>query len=220
MKRELFVKICGMREAENIRDVEALGPSWMGFICWSSSPRCTATPPEVMPERAERVGVFVNPTVPFVVQQVQAFGFGRVQLHGHETPAFCRELRTALQTRIRRPVHLLKAFSVATVADLRETQAYAALCDHFLFDTKCASVGGSGRTFDWQLLQAYDGNTPFLLSGGIGPESLDDLRAFHHPRWAGIDLNSRFETAPGHKDVERLRRFLDALTESFIIRHS
>ena len=107
---------------------------------------------------------------------------------------------------------LVKAFHLAETEDLRRTEPYEGLCDFFLFEPLTCLPGGSGKTFDWQLLHSYEGRTPFLLSGGIGPDSTEALRRFRHPRWAGIDLNSRFELAPGLKDVERLGQFLQALT--------
>lgn len=102
---------------------------------------------------------------------------------------------------------IIKAFSVSEAQDIGKTKQYEGLCDYFLFDTKCSTVGGSGQQFDWNILQAYSGKAPFLLSGGIGPESLDMLKTFHHPKWLGIDLNSRFETMPGIKNITQLTKF-------------
>ena len=98
-------------------------------------------------------------------------------------------------------------------ADLAATIAYEGRVDYFLFDTRCASYGGSGQAFDWSLLERYEGETPFLLSGGLRPESLDAIKAFHHPRLAGIDLNSGFESAPGIKDDQLLRTFIKQLKQ-------
>ena len=112
---------------------------------------------------------------------------------------------------IRHSLKVIKAFSISKPDDLLQTKAYEGVADLFLFDTPTESYGGSGKKFDWQMLQAYDGHTPFLLSGGIGPEDIDRIRTFEHPHCIGIDLNSRFETAPGIKDVEGLRRFTEKL---------
>lgn len=210
MKTDFIIKVCGMKEPENICEVEALGVSWLGFICWERSPRAVSTPPAFLPERAKRVGVFVNPTMRFVLQKVEDFRLDYVQLHGQEPTSLCRTLRENLR-RFPHPVGIIKAFSVSAPADLDRSAAYETLCDYLLFDTRCPTVGGSGQTFDWSILQHYRGQTPFLLSGGIGPESIPALRAFSHPAWAGIDLNSRFETAPGHKDTALLRTFLNEL---------
>ncbi len=204
-KRDMLVKVCGMREAENIAGVEALGIDLMGFICWSKSPRALTEVPKHLPAACRRVGVFVNASVQEIVEQVGALGFNAIQLHGNETPDFCRELRglPALQG-----VELFKAFRIAEAKDLEACDAYADSCSLYVFDTKCACYGGSGEQFDWSVLEQYHTNVPFLLSGGIGPESVEALAAFRHPMWRGVDLNSRFETAPGHKDIEKLREFI------------
>ncbi len=202
MKR---IKVCGMREAENIAEVEALGIDFMGFICWSKSPRALTEVPAYLPCGCERVGVFVNASTQEIVERVGALGLHAIQLHGHETPEFCRELRAlpALQG-----VKLFKAFQIAEAKDLEACGAYGDSCSLFIFDAKCACYGGSGKQFDWSVLEQYDAEVPFLLSGGIGPESIEALEAFHHPMWQGVDLNSRFETTPGHKNAELLREFI------------
>ena len=96
----------------------------------------------------------------------------------------------------------------ATEEDLEATKPYEGLVDYFLFDTKGKSVGGNGEKFDWTVLDAYQGDTPFLLSGGIGPDDAERVKAFHHPKCIGIDLNSRFETAPAIKDINKLKEFI------------
>jgi phosphoribosylanthranilate isomerase len=200
----MIVKVCGMREAENIRAVEALGVDWMGFIFWEHSSRCVSQRPAYLPTRAKRVGVFVDAPLDVVCQHVEAFGLDVVQLHGSESPAYLHDLRKALAG----AVLIVKAFSIATRDDLLQTSLYEGLADYFLFDTKAQLVGGNGRKFDWSVLAHYDGSTPFLLSGGIGPDDASHLSAFSHPRLAGIDLNSRFEAAPALKNVELLKQFL------------
>ncbi len=200
----MIVKVCGMREAENIRAVEALGVDWMGFIFWEHSSRCVSQRPTYLPEKAKRVGVFVDESLDVVCQHVEAFGLDVVQLHGSESPTYLRDLRSSCDARLL----IVKAFSIATRDDLLQTSLYEGLADFFLFDTKAQLVGGNGRKFDWSVLAHYDGSTPFLLSGGIGPDDASRLSAFSHPRLAGIDLNSRFETAPALKNVEFLKQFL------------
>lgn len=200
----MIVKVCGMREAENIRAVEALGVDWMGFIFWEHSSRCVSQRPAYLPTRAKRVGVFVDESLDVVCQHVEAFGLDVVQLHGSESPAYLRDLRSSCDARLL----IVKAFSIATRDDLLLTSLYEGLADYFLFDTKAQLVGGNGRKFDWSVLAHYDGSTPFLLSGGIGPDDASRLSAFSHPRLAGIDLNSRFEISPALKNVELLKQFL------------
>lgn len=200
-------KVCGMRDPDNIRAVEQLGIDWMGFIFWPGSSRYVSEPPAYLPTQAQRVGVFVDATLEDIRAHVRDYGLQLVQLHGHESPAFCRSLRSVCGDTIA----TIKAFSIATAADLEATQAYEGTVDYFLFDTRSPLPGGSGQQFDWSILDAYDGTTPFLLSGGIGPDDLDRLRAFHHPRLLGFDLNSRFESAPALKDLSLLTPFLKAL---------
>ncbi|MBR0268610.1 MAG: phosphoribosylanthranilate isomerase [Prevotella sp.] len=200
----MIVKVCGMREAENIRAVEALGVDWMGFIFWEHSSRCVSQRPAYLPTRAKRVGVFVDAPLDVVCQHVETFGLDVVQLHGSESPAYLHNLRNALAG----AVLIVKAFSIATRDDLLQTSLYEGLADFFLFDTKAQLVGGNGRKFDWTVLAHYVGSTPFLLSGGIGPDDASRLSAFSHPRLAGIDLNSRFEISPALKNVELLKQFL------------
>ena len=200
----MIVKVCGMREAENIRAVEALGVDWMGFIFWEHSSRCVSQRPTYLPEKAKRVGVFVDESLDVVCQHVEAFGLDVVQLHGSESPTYLRDLRSSCDARLL----IVKAFSIATRDDLLQTSLYEGLADYFLFDTKAQLVGGNGRKFDWSVLAHYDGSTPFLLSGGIGPDDASRLSAFSHPRLAGIDLNSRFEISPALKNVELLKQFL------------
>ena len=200
----MIVKVCGMREPDNIRAVEQLGADWLGFIFWPKSSRYVAAVPDYLPLKAKRVGVFVDAPVDCVLQHVEVYGLHFVQLHGHETPQYVQELRSRCN------VGLIKAISVSSQADVMVSKDYEGLVDYFLFDTKCKTVGGSGEHFDWSVLTAYKGNTPFLLSGGIGPGDTARLQAFCHPRCIGIDLNSRFELSPALKDANLLQTFVAA----------
>lgn len=204
-----LIKVCGMRHADNIRQVEALGPDWMGLIFWPRSSRYVDRRPDYLPTRARRVGVFVDQPADEIVRIARDYRLDAIQLHGHETPADLCRLRTALGT----APALIKAFSISTAADLGRTADYDGAADYLLFDTKTPLAGGSGRQFDWRVLDAYHGTTPFLLSGGIGPDDTGRLAAFHHPRCIGIDLNSRFELEPGLKDVEKLKTFIKKIRE-------
>lgn len=206
MKKKLLCKVCGMTQGDNIRAVEQLGVDLMGFIFYSPSPRFVDALPNYLPLRAARVGVFVDQPKEEVLMYADRFGLQAIQLHGHESPDYCRSLRE-------RGLHIIKAFPIATADDLPATAAYEGLCDYYLFDTKALLPGGSGQTFDWSVLESYRGRTPFLLSGGIRPEHASAVRLLQHPLLAGIDLNSRFESAPGVKDVQLLRKFLEELNE-------
>lgn len=195
----MIIKVCGMREAENIREVEALGIDLMGFIFWPKSKRYVAEPPQYLPTQVRKVGVFVDATLEDIRQHIQDYQLDIIQLHGHETQAFAKALKPAV---------IIKAFNIATAEDLTQTKPYEGIVDYFLFDTKAQLPGGSGEQFDWSVLSHYEGTTPFLLSGGIGPDDADCVKAFHHPQCIGIDLNSRFEIAPGIKDINKLREFI------------
>lgn len=212
------IKVCGMRQADNVRCVAALGIDLMGFIFYPRSSRyvlCddaegTITPEELRSqpqEGPERVGVFVDAQTDDILRAVADYGLHYVQLHGHEAPEYCTRLRSGLGTGVK----IIKALSVAGVNDVVHHSAYDTVADLLLFDTKCTTMGGSGRQFDWTMLDAYTGPLPFLLSGGIGPDDADRVLDFRHPRCIGIDLNSKFETAPALKDVEALKKFISTI---------
>ena len=189
-----------MRDADNIREVDALGIDMMGFIFWPKSSRYVSERPAYLPQRARRVGVFVDEDVEQVRRTAADYALDYIQLHGAERPAYVGQLREW---------RIIKAFNIATVHDFAQTKPYEGLVDYFLFDAKGKSVGGNGEKFDWDVLQAYAGGTPFLLSGGIGPDDAERVKAFHHPQCVGIDLNSRFEKEPGLKDIIKLKTFLN-----------
>lgn len=198
-RSELIIKVCGMREEQNISDLEKLDIDWMGMIFWSGSKRYVSRPPSRLPQRVKKVGVFVDASLDDIRQHVSDYQLDIIQLHGHETPAFLEALK---------PLTLIKAFNIADTSDLQNTKVYEGIADYFLFDTKGKIVGGNGEKFDWTVLTAYEGATPFLLSGGIGPGDAQKVKQFHHQKCIGIDLNSRFESAPGLKDIDQLQTFI------------
>ena len=203
----MIIKTCGMRDADNIRAVSELGIDWMGFIFWAPSSRYVSEKPSFLPTRQKRVGVFVDARIEEVKSKADEYALDLIQLHGNESPAFCERLKANSRQQ------LIKAFNIATQEDLEQTSPYEGLVDYFLFDTKAKMVGGNGTQFDWSVLSAYQGNTPFLLSGGIGPDDAEKVRNFHHPQLAGIDLNSRFELSPALKDIEKLKQFITEYNE-------
>ena len=203
----MIIKTCGMRDADNIRAVSELRIDWMGFIFWPPSSRYVSEKPSFLPTRQKRVGVFVDARIEEVRSKADEYALDLIQLHGSESPAFCEWLKANSRQQ------LIKAFNIATQEDLEQTIPYEGLVDYFLFDTKAKMVGGNGTQFDWSVLSAYQGNTPFLLSGGIGPDDAEKVRNFHHPQLAGIDLNSRFELSPALKDIEKLKQFITEYNE-------
>ena len=160
-----------------------------------------------------RVGVFVDDMVQNIVTRVVNYHLDYIQLHGNEPREMCENLRLTLDPDIRPGIKIIKAISVSDASDIQKYKEYVGAVDLFLFDTKCKTVGGSGEQFDWQVLEQYDGETPFLLSGGIGPDDAERVKSFHHPQCIGIDLNSKFEIEPALKDVEKLKDFLEKLRE-------
>lgn len=200
-----LIKVCGMRDAENIREVEALGIDMMGFIFYPKSSRYVSERPKYLPTKCKRVGVFVDATIEDIRQHIADYSLDIIQLHGHESPDFIRQLRALCGDSIA----IIKAFNIATKEDLEATAPYVGLVDYFLFDTKGPSAGGNGEKFDWSVLDAYNGDTPFLLSGGIGPDDAERILDYHHSKCIGIDLNSRFEIEPGIKDIVKIKTFLN-----------
>lgn len=200
-----------MREPKNIRAVSALGIDMMGFIFWEKSPRCVSQLPADMPTECQRVGVFVDEMPQTVVTKVHDFRLDYVQLHGTETAVYIDNLRNTLVPDIAPDIKIIKALSIREADDVKRWREYEGCADLLLFDTKCKTVGGSGEKFDWSVLDAYDGDIPFILSGGIGPDDAERVKAFKHPRCVGIDLNSRFEVAPALKDTDKLSTFIKEL---------
>ncbi|NLT02511.1 MAG: indole-3-glycerol phosphate synthase TrpC [Bacteroidales bacterium] len=226
-----FLKVCGLREPANIQAVADLKPTHLGFIFYPPSPRAVRPEDGVTPallanlkaQGITPVAVVVDEPFDTLLTLLKTYGFDTVQLHGREFPSYCAALKEQGYT-------VIKAFSMESQAPLASTAAipekeailfeslspadYEGTCSYFLFDTKTPGKGGSGQRFDWSQLEAYQGSTGFLLSGGLGPDTVEDLLAFTHPRLAGYDLNSRFELAPGLKDVSSLRTFKNELGRS------
>ena len=202
------VKVCGMRQADNIRALLDLKPAYVGFIFYDKSPRYVGDDLDVtllasFPKTVKKVGVFVNANFDFILTNVRRYGLDFAQLHGNETPEFCRSLGA-------KGVHIIKAFAVGPDFNFGQLNNYKPHCDYFLFDTQGAYYGGNGESFDWQILDRYDNQKPYFLSGGIGPSHAESLAALAQasPALHAIDLNSGFETAPGLKDTALLGQFL------------
>ena len=207
-----------MRDADNIRDISALGVDMIGLIFYPPSPRYVqqfssgaGIIPDYAPDMGKtplRVGVFVDDMPQNIVTRVYNYKLDYIQLHGNEPRETLENLRATIDPDINPNIKIIKAISVSSAEDIKKYKEYVGAADLFLFDTKCKTVGGSGEQFDWQVLQAYDGDVPFILSGGIGPDDAERVKNFHHPKCIGIDLNSKFEIEPALKDVEKLKQFL------------
>ena len=203
------LKVCGMAEADNLAQVAALRPDFLGFIFYPKSGRYVGgrlRPAALaqVPAGTRKVGVFVDAAADEVLARVAEFGLDLVQLHGTETPETCATVRAA-------GVPVIKAFAVGERLDVAALLPYVGSVDYFLFDTQGPQPGGNGRAFDWNVLAAYDLPVPYFMAGGLEPGHAAALRNLQLPGLFALDLNSRFETAPGVKDVGRLRQFFDEL---------
>jgi phosphoribosylanthranilate isomerase len=204
------IKICGMKFPENIRRIADLQPDFMGFIFYPKSPRY-AEPLDVeslksLPKSIKKIGVFVNESLENILTVVYKNNLDGVQLHGSENVADCHKLKET-------GLIVLKVFPIADAYNFKVTKAYEGSCNFFLFDTKTETYGGSGVKFDWSMLAEYTGETPFLLSGGIAADDALAILEINHPKFAGIDLNSKFEISPGFKNVKLLNEFTQALKQ-------
>lgn len=193
-----------MRETENANRVADLGISMMGFIFFERSARFVSGEAPQTPDGIERVGVFVNATKGYILEKAKCNSLSYIQLHGSESVELCRELRKL-------GFGVIKAISVASPADMECANEYDGEADFLLFDTKCAEHGGSGRRFDWSILDCYKGATKFLLSGGIDENMVYDILQITHPQFFGVDLNSRFEDFPAMKNIAKLKMFIEKL---------
>ncbi len=202
------IKICGMLEKENIRQVAELNPDMLGFIFYPSSPRYAGnTDPAILndiPQGIIKTGVFVNSSFDQITGTVSKYSLDMVQLHGKETPEFCLRIKET-------GIPVIKAFGPADDFDFNECSKYISSTDYFLFDTLVSGYGGSGRKFDWKVLDQYTFQHPFILSGGIGPGDTESIALIKNSELRGVDINSRFEIKPGEKDVTLLRDFISEL---------
>jgi len=206
------IKVCGMRDTENISELVKLKPDYIGFIFYDKSKRFVTNFPEVeIPSEIKKVGVFVNESIGKVIEILEENKLDAVQLHGNETPEYCNQLRHSELVSESHPIEILKAFSVDNDFDFSKTEPYQKVCDFLLFDTKGKEYGGNGVKFNWQVLDNYKGTTPFLLSGGITKNDVQALLSFlrrqESKKCIGIDINSGFEIEPALKNIEEIKEF-------------
>ncbi|WP_395625475.1 phosphoribosylanthranilate isomerase [Daejeonella sp.] len=204
------IKVCGMRDPENIVQLAKLNPDYLGLIFYRPSKRFVSNPDKdvlnSLPKSIKLVGVFVDEEIGEVLNKVKEYDLSAVQLHGSESPIYCQQLKKELSIRMSfKKIDLLKAFGLSTSFDFAVLKPFADAVDYFLFDTKTTEHGGSGLTFDWQILRAYTEEKPFFLSGGLAPENIKEIHDLAFDQLYGLDLNSRFESAPGLKDIESLQ---------------
>ncbi len=225
----------------NITEVSQLQPDYLGFIFYDKSPRYCEGQRDFekeiasLPRAIKKVGVFVDAEIGDILSKIDQFDLKIIQLHGTESAEFCTKLKAELRSKdievgpagpvevrraepveVRRaePVEVWKVFGIKDEFDFSILETYESVVDKFLFDTKGKEKGGNGYTFDWSVLKEYPSEKPFILSGGIGPEEIEKLRELSKTDLPiyGIDVNSKFETEPGFKDVEKLRRFMEVIS--------
>ncbi len=217
-------KVCGMADAQNIKKVLQLEPNYMGFIFYEKSSRYVGDTFKMPPaafEDTQKVGVFVNHSIDFIFSQVVRYRLDAIQLHGDESAAFCEAVKSPILRGARDiPNHVktLKAFGIGADFEFSTLEAYLPHCDYFLFDTHSEAYGGSGKTFNWDILTRYPYKTPIFLSGGISLDNLSEALQFikENPQLpiATLDINSKFEDAPAYKNYELLSTFKHLLKEA------
>jgi phosphoribosylanthranilate isomerase len=203
------VKVCGLRNRENIREVVACKPDFLGFIFYPSSPRYVGEnmDPRLLrsiPPYIYKVGVFVNEQIDTMISLVTRYSLDFVQLHGNEEPAVLATLKS-------KRIGTIKSFQVSENFDFHTVEPFLPLSDFFLFDTQSEWYGGSGIKFNWSIMEKYNLTKPFFLSGGISFEDIANITALRNPLYYGVDINSRFETSQGLKDVFMVGEFIKSL---------
>ena len=197
------IKVCGMRDVQNIRDLVNLQPDYIGLIFYPGSKRFVnkidAQALIEVPEDIKLTGIFVNENLEIVLEKISSYKLKAIQLHGDESPEYCRSLGDQIKT-----IEIIKAFGIDDNFDFSALEPYLPVVDFFLFDTKTAGHGGSGKAFNWDVLNKYPYQKSYFLSGGIGVENLDEVLAISDERLHALDLNSRFEVEPGLKDISKL----------------
>lgn len=198
------LKVCGMKYEDNIRAIAELQPDYLGFIFYEKSKRNFVGTIPQLPKGIKKTGVFVNSSVDEVADKIQIHGLTAVQLHGDESMDYIAQLKTKIKD-----VEIIKVFGIKDAFDFSILDAYAALVDYFLFDTKGRERGGNGVKFDWSMLKKYHLEKPFLLSGGISPDDIEAIKEITQSGLPvyGVDINSKFEIEPGLKNTEAVKGF-------------
>ncbi|UOB16843.1 phosphoribosylanthranilate isomerase [Abyssalbus ytuae] len=204
------LKICGMKYHDNINEVAALHPDYLGFIFYDKSPRFFTGEIPHLPKNIKKVGVFVDAPLNYIIEKVEKHKLDAVQLHGKESPEFCEQLKRPGRSQ---KIEIIKVFSIKDEFDFKTLEPYEEFTDYFLFDTKGKNPGGNGYTFNWKVLENYPSKKPFFLSGGIGTDEteavLSFLKKLESRLCYAIDVNSKFETGPGLKNIEKLKKFIN-----------
>lgn len=210
------LKVCGMKYLENMEAVAALQPDYLGFIFWEPSSRFFNGKMGAISKNIKKVGVFVDADLDYVVEKINQYSLDVVQLHGKESPEFCKGLRNSnLGLKGKQP-QIIKVFSIKDSFNFSVITPFEKVCDYFLFDTKGKLPGGNGYTFNWSVLENYPSTKSYFLSGGIGVDNVHKIKEFLKTTAAkyciALDVNSSFEIEPGVKNIEKLNEFKTALS--------
>lgn len=234
MTENMKLKVCGMKYQDNIEQVAALQPDYLGFIFYEKSTRnFTENNISKLPDSIKKTGVFVDAAMEFIIEKINTHHLQAVQLHGNESPEYCKKLKhhfemsndesissketddfdSKKESHKDGDIEIIKAFSTDENFNFNNLQSYETVCDYYLFDAKGKLAGGNGYRFDWSLLQNYPSTKPFFLSGGIGLDEVERLLSFLHTQASkycyAIDVNSKFEIEAGLKNIEKLKEFKD-----------
>ncbi|HEY5405866.1 MAG TPA: phosphoribosylanthranilate isomerase [Ginsengibacter sp.] len=201
------LKVCGITQLEQLRQLDEIGVNYAGLIFYDQSARCvinklTDADVKSLHLSLNKIGVFVNAEEDFIMSSVENYGLDMIQLHGDETPGFCKIISDQIT--------VTKAFRITTTNEQNidwMVKPYEEYCDYYLFDTNRKNAyGGTGEKFNWNLLYQNKINKPFFLSGGIGLDDIEKLKTFEHPFFYCVDINSRVEIADGIKDMEAVKK--------------
>ncbi|WP_113924494.1 phosphoribosylanthranilate isomerase [Cognataquiflexum aquatile] len=207
------LKVCGMRESANVKNLLGqVQPDWMGLIFYPASPRFVddIQADWIRDTEIRKVGVFVDASLSDIADKVQKFGLSTVQLHGDESAEEVNKIKE------KTGLEVFKVFSIDQKINWNKLEEYLPHVDYFLFDTFTNAYGGSGKTFNWEILLDYPFDKPFLLSGGLTighVEAIKDLKS-KVPQLEGLDINSKFEIEPGLKDIDLVSEFKKSLTKT------
>jgi phosphoribosylanthranilate isomerase len=206
--KSISLKICGMRDSQNILDVAAVLPEYMGYIFYKKSPRYVGEDfslPVGFPTSIKKVGVFVNEALDSIQLKVKNIPLDFIQLHGNESVEDCKQLKRA-------GLSIIKAFSVDEQFDFEVTKPFMEWVDYFLFDTKGKFYGGNAATFDWSILKKYNQQVPFFLSGGLNEHNISGIKNLQQMNLHAVDINSGVELSPGFKNVDQIKQIKDSLS--------
>ena len=210
--RQPKLKVCGLTKLNQIEDLIFLNVNFLGFIFYEKSPRYvlnSMTLEEIKAIRHKgKVGVFVNESLEQIIEISEKAGLNLIQLHGDEPDDFILELREKLHPEIK----IIKVFRIGIELEnfKFKIQNLKSEVDYFLFDTDSKSFGGTGKSFNWQVLNDLEINKPYFLSGGISEENSEDIKLLKQKPFA-LDINSKFEIEPGNKNIDKIKEFKNLL---------